>query len=297
MFRSAKREGLIVSNPVDLDPGEMPEKVDADPTWRSQATFTVREVERLISDERIPIERRVLYAIKAIAGLRHGEVAALTFDKIEAAEPLSRLKVELAWCPRTKRIKRTKTGDTRAVPIHPVLAKILAEWRLSGWASVFGRAPTDSDLVVPARIMKPQHTGVAVKSFKRDLAMLGMRVKAGESRARGGHDLRSWYMTRMIEDGADGLIIKRTTHAPPKNVQGGYQRFSWDATCREAAKLKVEILVGEVVPLATGFATSTARAASARGRWLKSALVAEAHGNRTWVRHQSRRALALVSTS
>src|SRR5229473_4851697 len=34
--------------------GELPAKTDKDPTWRSAAVFTCEEVERLISDERIP---------------------------------------------------------------------------------------------------------------------------------------------------------------------------------------------------------------------------------------------------
>ncbi len=34
--------------------GELPAKTDKDPPWRSAAVFTREEVERLISDERIP---------------------------------------------------------------------------------------------------------------------------------------------------------------------------------------------------------------------------------------------------
>jgi integrase len=67
----------IESNPCVLHRGELPAKVDEDPEWRSSATYTTREVEQLISDPRIPVERRMQYALKAIAGLRHGEVAGL----------------------------------------------------------------------------------------------------------------------------------------------------------------------------------------------------------------------------
>ena len=75
MFRDAVIEELADANPCVLKRGELPTKVDADPEWRTEATYTVNEVERLISDSLIPVERRVQYALKALAGLRHGEVA------------------------------------------------------------------------------------------------------------------------------------------------------------------------------------------------------------------------------
>ena len=77
MFRDALVEELIESNPCVLKPGELPSKVDKDSEWRALATYTTHEVERLISDPAIPVERRVLNALKALAGLRHGEAAGL----------------------------------------------------------------------------------------------------------------------------------------------------------------------------------------------------------------------------
>jgi len=75
----------------------------------------------------------------------------------------------------------------------------------------------------------------AVHAFKADLEALGLRVEAGERRDRGGHDLRGWSKTRCIEDGADSLIIRRTTHAPPRDVNAGYERFTWATICREVS--------------------------------------------------------------
>ena len=205
---------LVEHNPVKLKRGELPKKQDADPEWRSRATYTVREVERLISDARIPPERRVQYALKAIAGLRHGEVAALGWRHIDhTAEPLARINVVRAFCSKTGRLKSTKTGETRAVPLHPVLAKILAAWKLSHWERIYGRPPTDDDLVVPTRNLTSINVADANHAMKEDLAMLGLRVDAGEARDRGGHDLRSWYQTRCIEDGADSL------HHPPHDAR------------------------------------------------------------------------------
>jgi hypothetical protein len=49
-----------------------------------------------------------------------------------------------------KRVKDTKTERPREVPVHPTLAKVLAEWKLAGWQRLMGRAPKPEDLLVPA---------------------------------------------------------------------------------------------------------------------------------------------------
>jgi len=51
--------------------------------------------------------------------------------------------------------------------------------------------------------------------------------------------------------GADSLIIRRTTHSVPDDVNAGYERFPWSTKCPEVSKLRVAVLGGEVLPLAT----------------------------------------------
>src|ERR1700733_14236816 len=115
-----------------LHRGELPAKVDKDPEWRTSATYTTREVEQLISDPRIPVERRVQYALKALAGLRHGEVAGLRWRHYDATlEPLGRLVIATSYDTG-----RTKTEVTRRVPVLQLLAKILAAWRVSHWQRI-----------------------------------------------------------------------------------------------------------------------------------------------------------------
>ena len=45
--------------------------------------------------------------------------------------------------------RRTKTGVVRHVPVHPVLAAMLAEWKLTGWPALMGRRPEPDDLILP----------------------------------------------------------------------------------------------------------------------------------------------------
>ena len=107
--------------------------------------------------------------------------------------------------------------------------------------------------------MEPANAADVGHVMKDDLDALGLRKEAGKTRHRGGHDPRSWYQTRCIEAGADTLIVRSTTHASDKSVNRGYERFSWATKCREVGKLRVGILGGEVLPLATTLATTELR--------------------------------------
>jgi len=245
-----------------------PEETDKDPEWRAAATYTTGEVEKLISDPRILADRRVLYALKALAGLRHGEAAALRWRHYDATlEPLGRLLVAVAYNSRDGIEKGTKTDITRRVPVHPTLSKVLAAWRLSGWHATYGRAPDPDDLIVPARTFQPRDKKDAQDALVLDLAALGLRVEAGKDRNRGGHHLRSWFVTTCQEHGAHRDLLRVVTHTASGDVVSGYTRASWPALCAEVGKLRVSVLDGKVFDFGTVLGTADKRA---RNRWLKS---------------------------
>jgi hypothetical protein len=56
------------------------------------------------------------------------------------------------------------------------------------------------------------------------------------------------------------------THTSKGDVVSGYTRAQWPALCAEVGKLRVSTLDGEILPLATGFATAEVKAAR---RWRK----------------------------
>jgi integrase len=235
MFRDAVVEELLSSNPCILSPGELPEKTDKDSEWRSAATYTLEEVLLLIRDERVPHERRVQYAFKALAGLRHGEIAGLRWRLYETAEPLDRMIVATSY-GRGK----TKTGITRRVPVHPALAAIVDTWRTEGWPEIHGRKPKSTDLVVPTRNMTQVSANDAGRAMKYDLDNLGLRKDAGEHRDRGGHDLRAWFITSCQEAGAHRDLLRVVSHGTKGDIMSGYTRATWAALCGEVAKLRVE---------------------------------------------------------
>lgn len=234
MFHDAMVERVIRSNPCVLSRGELPAKVDKDPEWRSAAMFTRDEVKLLTTSELLPIERRIQYALKALAGLRHGEVAGLRWRHYDVdTEPLGRLTIATSYDRG-----RTKTGRPRYVPVHPTLAKALAAWRAKGWREIYGRKPTIDDLVVPTRNQTPVEASDAVHAFKADLGKLELRIDAGKHRDRGGHDLRGWFITTAQEHGAHRDLLRIVTHPGKGDVVGGYTRASWPALCAEVSKLR-----------------------------------------------------------
>jgi integrase len=253
VFRDAQIADLIDASPCVLTKYQLGENVDKDPEWRATALFSRDELERLISDPRVPLDRRVQYALEGIAALRLGEAVGLRWRHYDATkEPLGQLLVATSYDKG-----RTKTKLARRMPVHATLAAVLAEWKMHGWPAMMGRVPTADDLLVP---LPPEHAerrrkeraseGMRSKTyaFKRlrdDLLMLKLRH-------RRGHDLRRTMISLARTDGARKDILELCTHTPRK---GGaidlYTTFPWEALCEEVAKLKVrrQTSHGDVVPL------------------------------------------------
>lgn len=254
LFRAAVIDELIGSSPCMLPRGTLPKKVDKDPNWRHGAIYTREEVEQLISDARIPEDRRVLYALKGLAGLRHSEAAGMRWNQYDQeARPLGALN-----------LGKTKTQVPRRIPVHPTLARILAEWKLAGWERTYGRMPTPDDLITPTRNMTERTAQETPKQLHEDLDLLKLR-------RRRGHDLRRTFITLAQVDGARRDLLEAVTHGPRGDIVSMYTTFPWPALCEEVAKLKIGLregilLDGNFGGLATEFATKHRRA---RNRWQK----------------------------
>ena len=72
-------------------------------------------------------------------------------------------------------------------------------------------------------------------------ALRGLRIEASAERARGGHDLRSWFITRAQERGAHRDLLRIVSHGIGSDVMSGYTRTTWAALCGEMAKLAIEL--------------------------------------------------------
>ena len=242
MFNAAVFERALTASPCVLPPGSLPKGVDKVPGARRHWRSTREEVELLISDVRVPEERQALWAVLFCAGLRHGEAAALRWrDYDPRRKPLGCLTVERAWSSRHKKEKGTKTGATREVPVHPTLAAVLAEWKLSGWPRAHGRAPGPDDLILPNELGAHRAAANTARSLTVDCARLDVK-------RRRVHGARHTFISMCIDDGAQADLIKRLTHAKPQTEAfDDYRAESWATFCAEVAKLRVRRV--EALPL------------------------------------------------
>jgi integrase len=235
MFGKAIRKGHLTINPCNLDEDDLPAKMDKDPEWRATAIYARSEVVQIISDERIPKDRRMLDALLFLAGIRFGEAAALRWHHYDGnAEPLGRLTIAKSYNTKLKIEKSVKTKVPRAVPVHPALAALLAEWRLGGWSQLMGREPRADDLIVPSRLGNNRSANHMLKKFHEDLERLGLRV-------RRQHDLRRTFISLCLGDGASKDIRRWITHAPEGDVVDDYTTLVWQPLCREVAKLQISL--------------------------------------------------------
>jgi len=271
--------GAVDANLIDANPcalvrsGTLPTIEDADVGFRDNAQFHVQEVIQLLTDRRISFQRRALYALKALTGARHGEVAALRWRDWDRSTPiLGQMQLVKSYAAEVKREKLPKAKRRRRVPVHPVLAALLTAWRDVGWAATYGRTPNPEDLIVPVKRVRTTKNAAAGAlhyypanqsqfELKEDLAMLGLRVEVGLHRSRAGHDLRSFWLSYGQESGAILSILIETTHSRASiagivgNIAGvaggrvvsGYLRSRWGILCREVLRMRFGAL-GAAVP-------------------------------------------------
>jgi integrase len=254
-LRDAAIDGRIAVSPCTLTDVQLGAITDKDPEWRSGALFDRDEAEVLISDPRIPIDRRVVYGFGLLAGLRPGEAAALRWRHYDPTrQPLGSLTVALSYATHRNKVKRTKTDAVRYVPVHPTLAALLEQWR-ERYFNEIGELPEPEKLIIPLppEVVRTSRTGERFRGWdytgrrwrEVDLPALGWR-------ARSVYDTKSTFITLAIEDGANPAIIRdRVTHTRSKrDAFSGYDRGPhWLETCHEVAKLSIRLLATNVHPL------------------------------------------------
>lgn len=239
MFTAAVFEGAAQATPCLLPKGTLPRGGDKDPAARRRWRFTREEVQALISDGGVPEPRRVLWAIAFLAGPRAGEAFAVRWRDWDATrKPLGCLAIDRAWSSRRRVEKGTKTGACREVPVHPTLAAVLAEWKLSGWGRLMGRAPGPDDLIVPTREGTARDAKNTLRDLRADCERLGIP-------RRRLHGTRHTFISLAIDDGARPDVISKVTHTrPQRRAFDAYRSEAWETLCHEVAKLKVSRLHG-----------------------------------------------------
>lgn len=236
-LRAAKAAGLIVADAMEaLPPGALPAKRDKVPGARRGWRYDPDEVGALLTDPRVPVDRRVFYALAFGTGGRGGELGALRWSDWErAAAPLTRLVIARAVSMRARVLTEhaTKTGAVKEVPVHPTLAAILAAWWSDGWRAFYGRAPTMSDPIVPFDDGRQRWPHKAWRQLQKDCRTIGIRP-------RKLHGTRHTTIRLARDAGADREAMRTITHAAPStDAFDGYDSPSWERLCREVLKLEM----------------------------------------------------------
>jgi integrase len=235
IFEFAVLQELIPTNPIRLGRGVLPKKTDKDPAWRKDAVFNSDETEMLISDHRVAIHRRVGYAIEFFTGLRPGQVSALTWSDYEPKmQPLGRLSSSRSYDSERGIVKATKTQVDHLVPVNPVLAKILAEWKLTGWKARHGRSPDPGDLIIPTINLTHRDSRKALEDFYEDLERLGLRK-------RRHYDSRRTFISLAMSAGAPKDLVLQITHPRPADVLDLYFTPTWEALCGVVKLLPMQL--------------------------------------------------------
>lgn len=232
--RDMKRRGVPWINPVDtMDPAEKPRRVK-----RPRGYYRRAEVEALISDERVPLDRRTFWGILFLAGMRHDEAAELRWGDIDF-EATPRARITLArQVSGTLKEDRHDEGLVRLIPVHDALAELLDRWRREGWPATFARAPQAGDLVVPAerhaKAHRPKRS--SLKQIRRDAEAVGVP-------RRTVHETRSSFLTLCSEDSPElEHVVKLMTHQPSGGpASETYMRTRWLAKCRAIEAFDVRL--------------------------------------------------------
>lgn len=226
LFKEAVRRHLVERTPCAWEDSDLPE-LEANARV-SEGGFEAPDVARLIYDRRIPEDRRVLYALEFLTGMRTGEAAARRWEDWEPAYlgKLGRLVAKTAYNTRHRLVKSTKTRVEKWIPVHPALAELLEAWKREGWERYTGRAPTPEDLIAPAARGGFRNNSHSWRCFRDDLRTLGIQHQRH-------YESRATFIGLAEGAGADPESIARITHASLKGAKDLYRRarLYWPRMC------------------------------------------------------------------
>jgi integrase len=249
VLEAAHADELITTTPWVILRTDLPRQKDKREDWREGALYTREECEALITDERIPEDRRTLYCLLWLAGLRFGEASALRWSDYD--REAGRLTVARSYSTARGEVGPTKTGTTRLVPVHPALGSVLAMWQASRRWGTSARSPAQgggsfpspaSDLIVPAESGTHRRADRAWQLLKDDLRALGFPH-------RRLHDLRRTFVTMARSAGAQTDLVRWIVHGPTTRVIDLYTSTPWPALVSVVKLVKATLPRGTVVKL------------------------------------------------
>jgi integrase len=233
MFNDAEQQGFTLRNPCGgVRRAQRPLKAPRSET--QGPSYSAEQVSRLISDERIPLDRRVLFALQFFTGTRHGEAAGLRWKHYDSSrKPLGHIRLAGQYDGLPLKGRRGQAGPARDIPVHTTLAAILAEWRLDGARALLGRRPEPEDFIVPFPDGTCRSQSRSAYYLRSDCRRVGIASKQTT------HAARRTFVTLAIAGGAAESWVRRITHNASGDVLAGYQVNDWPAMCDAVKRINV----------------------------------------------------------
>ncbi len=248
VYSLAVLEQLVDINPcMQIPRGEMP-RTGHNP-WKK---YEPEEVVALLTDERIRVDRRVLYALFFYFADREGEGCGFTFaDYNRTLEPLGSMTIDKQYQGDPLKGSRDDYEATRRFPVHPDAAALLARWKLAGFASINGRPPRDNDPIVPnPATMKARSPNAVYKALIEDEKRIGIEHKRG----RATHGFRKAWISMVHAAGADREVVRVLTHTGrPRDVLDLYTQWPWGKLCETVQLVQLPV-AGEVTAIGGRYA-------------------------------------------
>jgi integrase len=239
MFKHAVIDELIAATPCVLPENVLPPKPSKEPGIYEKAA-----VLKLITDERVPLDRRVFYALAFLTGMRHGELAGRRWkDWDRDAEPLTALHVRTQYNDQPLKSPDGKLRP-RTVPVHPLLAEMLTAWRDEGFPRQFGRKPEPEDFLVPSRRGPRAHRTVRrslTNLVERDCPAVGVEPLTF-------HRTRDTFVSLCRRAGAPKDVVERITHNASGSVIDSYTHLDWTPLCAAVLLVQLPLAAGPALP-------------------------------------------------
>jgi integrase len=230
---------VIIDSPCMLTHEELPDKDILSPRSREPGAYTREEVVALLTDPRIPHDRHIFAALQLLTGMRFGEAAGLRWRVLnQTMRPLWAIDLRTQYDGRPLKGKGKKGGSPREIPVHPILAIMLAEWKGTGFAKHYGPPPKPDDYVCPnkrgTRAMQFRRASGALKAHTEDCITIGVTP-------RRDHDMRHTFISLARSDGARVDMLEKVTHNAKGEMIDHYTHADFLAKCQAVACLRIDL--------------------------------------------------------
>ena len=236
VFNHAVFEEACEFNPcASIPPGKLPKR--GRKPW---PPFERGEVEKLVTDPRIPSDRRMIYGLAFFLMERCGEVCGIRFsDWDRSLKPFGGVTIDSQYQDQPLKGSRDDFVAVRRVPVHPIFEPVLARWKAAGFAETYGRPPRDDDFIVPRLAPdtgKARSHSQVWKALEADMELVDVKKEPG----RATHGFRKAFITLACNDDGAGMapesVIKALSHtSTSREAFESYRRWEWTTYC-EAVK-------------------------------------------------------------